>query len=118
MNTYPIWYQFVASVLPADRQYIQAAQDRIAELERENSKLRARAAYYEKQYHEFVPEECFAWIDQENVPTSESVFHETLVRFLEHPHVAEAFDAALTKAHLAWVEHENIEAMIASREDY
>jgi hypothetical protein len=106
----------VASVLHADRQMISAAQNRMTELEQENSRLRARAAYYEKQYREFVPAQCFAWVEQENVPTDESVFHETLVQFIEKH--AEAFDDMLAKAHIAWVEHENGEALIAAKGEY
>lgn len=105
--------QVIASVLHADRQYIQAATDRIAELERENSKLRANAAYYEKLYRELVPSQCFAWIDQDDVPTDEGLFHETLVKFFEKN--ADAFDDMLAKAHLEWVEIENAEAQIAAK---
>jgi hypothetical protein len=110
--------QVVASVLHADRQYIQAATDRIAELEQENSKLRANVLYFEKLYRELVPDEPFAWIEQENVPTPEFVFHDALVKFLERVEVCEAFDALLTEAHLLWVEHENTEALIAAEGDY
>jgi hypothetical protein len=110
--------QVVASVLHADRQYIQAATDRLAELERENSTLRARAEYWEKMYREFVPAECFAWIEQDNVPTAEGVFHETLVKFLYELKNAEAFDVMLSKAHLEWVEYESVQAPIAAKGVY
>jgi hypothetical protein len=108
--------QTVASVLHADRQYINAAQDRIEELEAENSRLRARAAYYEKQYREFVPANPVAWVDHDNVVTDEGVYHVTLAKFIEDN--IEAFDEVLAKAHTSWVEYEAGEALIAARGDY
>ena len=108
--------RIVASVLHADRQYIGAAQDRIAELEFENSKLRARLAASEKEYAELVPLNPVAWIDQENVDTNRDVYHVALVRFIEKN--IELFDAELASQHVAWVEQENIEALIAARGEY
>jgi hypothetical protein len=92
--------------------------DEIEALSLENSKLRANAAYYEKLYRELVPAQCFAWIDQCDVPTDEGLFHETLVKFLDRPKNADAFGEMLAKAHLEWVEIENAEAQIAAKGEY
>ena len=108
--------QVVASVLHADRQYIQAAQDRIAELELENSKLRARLAFTEKLYAEIVPEKPFAWIEQENIVTDPDVFHIAVVRFLELN--VDAFDELLATMHKAYVESENTEAQITAKGEF
>jgi hypothetical protein len=108
--------QIVASVLHADRQYIQAATDRINELELENSKLRARLDFTEKLYAEIVPEKPLAWIDHENVDTTQDVYHTAVVRFLEE--FSEEFDSELAKQHKAYVEHENTEAKIAAKGEF
>jgi hypothetical protein len=105
-----------ATVLHADRQYIGAAQDRIAALELENSKLRACLAASEKEYAELVPLNPIAWIDQNDVDTNRDVYHVALVRFIEKN--IELFYAELASQHVAWVEHENIEALIAARGEY
>ena len=108
--------QVVASVLHADRQYIQAATDRIAELECENSKLRSRLAFTEKMYHEIVPENPVAWIDREHFDTTQDVFHTAVLRFLEE--FSEEFDSELAKQHKAYVESENNEAQIAAKGEF
>jgi Mg2+ and Co2+ transporter CorA len=108
--------QLVASVLHADRQYIQAAQDRIAELERENSKLRARLAFTEKLYAQIVPENPVAWIDREHFDTTQDVYHTAVVRFLELN--VDAFDELLATMHKAYVESENTEAKIAAKGEF
>ena len=108
--------QVVASVLHADRQYIQAATDRIAELEHENSKLRARLAFTEKLYAEIVPGKPVAWIDRENVDTTRDVFHTAVVRFLELN--VDAFDELLATMHKAYVESENTEAQITAKGEF
>jgi hypothetical protein len=108
--------QVVASVLHADRQYIQAAQDEIERLTQENSRLRARAAYYEKQYRELVPAQCWVHVDGDDMETDEAVFHTTLVKFIDQN--VDAFDDALAKAHTSWVEYEAGEALIAAKGEY
>jgi hypothetical protein len=108
--------RIVASVLHADRQYIGAAQDRIEELELENSRLRARLAASEKEYAELVPLKPVAWIDQENVETNRDVYHVALVRFIKKN--IDLFDKELASQHVAWVEHENFEALMAARGEY
>ena len=105
--------QVIASVLHADRQYIQASTDRIAELEHENSKLRARLAFTENLYARIVPLNPVAWIDRENVDTTQDVYHTAVVRFLEE--FSEEFDSELAKQHKAYVESENTEAKIAAK---
>ena len=86
------------------------------QLEYENSKLRSRLAFTEKMYHEIVPENPFAWIEQENVDTTQDVFHTAVVRFLELN--VDAFDELLATMHKAYVESENTEAQIAAKGEY
>ena len=106
----------VRAATHADRQYIQAATDRIAELERENSKLRARLVFTEKLYAEIVPENPVAWIDREHFDTTQDVFHTAVVRFLElNP---EKFEELLAHMHKAYVESENTEAQITAKGEF
>ena len=106
----------VRAVTHADRQYTQAATNLIAELERENSRLRARLAFTEKLYAEIVPEKPVAWIDREHFDTTQDVFHTALLRFLEE--FSEEFDSELSKQHKAYVESENTEAQIAAKGEF
>jgi hypothetical protein len=95
---------------------IAAAIEHSRFLEAENSKLRARLAFTEKMYHEIIPYTPFAWIDHENVDTTQDVFHTAVVRFLDL--YSEKFEEMLARMHKSYARSENTEAKIAAKGEF